>query len=596
MIRAHGLTKSYGNHTLLQEVSFTIHENETVGLMGRNGHGKTTLLQMIAGDILPEKGEIHLQEGAILERLSQHVAFTKPTVHAEACTGLRAHEAHHTWLASKLLYGLGFSEAEQHLPPQHFSGGFQVRILLARALLSRPDILLLDEPTNYLDITSLRWLEGMLRHWKGTIVLVTHDRTFMEAVVTHTMAIHRQGVRKVAGGPEKLQELLLAEEEIHERTRQNQEKKDEQTAEFLRNFRAGARSAGLVQSRIKAIAKQKRLPKLPPIPPVRFSFSALPFEADALLKASSLRYQYAPDAPELLHGLSLTIAPQDRIAIVGPNGRGKSTLLEVLAGVRPPTSGSVKYNKDTALGSFRQMHHGLPSMERTVFEELRSYSALHSDEEIHKLCGSLMFTGEKRYRALKVLSGGERSRLQLGKLMLQPHNLLLLDEPTNHLDMESCAALATALEAYPGAVVCVTHDEALLRSFARKLVVFDDGQIFEYRDGYDAFLTHRGWTNTAPAMTTPPKPSNPDYRHEKELRRARRPYEKQVAEMEERILATEAALQAATEQLSTAHARGQQLRIYDLSVEVARLTVQVQEEFTALEQLHHTLDSLSTTS
>ncbi len=596
MIRAHGLWKSFGSQVLLRDVSFAVNAHEKVGLIGRNGHGKSTLLKMIQGLTWPDRGEVHIRDGQLLEAVDQHITFQCETVRAEACLGLREMDLGQDWLAAKILYGLGFTEADQHLHPRSFSGGFQVRINLARALLSKPDIMLLDEPTNFLDITSLRWLEGFLQQWKGTFMLVTHDRTFMEAVVTHTMAIHRAQITKVPGGPQKLKSHLEVSETIHEKTRLNQEKKDQKTKEFIKNFRAGARSAGLVQSRIKMLAKKSKLPKLPPIRPIRFQFLSDDFPADSVIRASSLRFAYEPTSPELLHGFDLTIKPHDRIAIVGPNGRGKSTLLQLLTGQLQPDSGTVKTNKDAQVGYFRQMHHALEGAERTVFEALRAASATHTDQDIHKLCGHLMFEGDKRYKPLKVLSGGERSRLALGRLMLRPYHLLALDEPTNHLDMESCDALGTALQDYDGAVICVTHDEALLRSFAQSLIVFDDGHITHFRGTYDHFLKTKGWTDPesgqlTPATPTPTTTPKVDYAQAKARKRHLRPHERAITTQEKIVEKLEAEEADLNEQIAEAQRKGQVLKIGDLSIAIADKARQIESAFAELENLHAQLES-----
>ncbi len=554
-------------------------------MIGLNGHGKSTLLNIIKGDLWPEDGQVHVREDKTLEAVNQHISFTQGSVRAEACQGLLGNDKGQEWLAAKMLYGLGFSEAEQHLPPQQFSGGYQVRINLAKALLSRPDILLLDEPTNFLDITSLRWLERFFQNWKGTFILVTHDQTFMEGVVTHTMAIHRQGIKKAEGGPSKLRKQIAHEEQIHKRTRQNQEKKDAKTHKFISEFRSGARSAGLVQSRIKMLDKVKKLPKLPPIKPVHFSFQASPFEADVVIRANSLSFGY--DAEDLIRDLDLTIYPGDRVGIVGPNGRGKSTLLDLIARKKEPQTGTIKHNADAQIGHFSQMNVPQQDKEKTVFEVLRSITRMATDEDIHKLCSSLMFEGDKRHRHLKVLSGGERSRLALGKLMLVPHNILLLDEPTNHLDMESCTALANGLQDYDGAIVCVTHDEALLRSFADRLIVFDDGKVTHFRGSYDQFLKQVGWNEPAPmhALAVQKKKSTTNnYVLQRQLKKKLRPFLKRIEETENEIMALEEKMKQLETEMQEAQKKGQVLKIGDVSIAIADTHNEIERLFVQLEQ------------
>lgn len=492
MIRISDLNKSYGSQVLFQDVNLRINEHEKIGLIGRNGSGKSTFLKMLLDREDDQGGALHIPEQLIISSLEQHLNFEHDNLLKQVCGSLSAHAKHEDWRAKSLLMGLGFSEADFDKAPKSFSSGFQIRIRLAEALVAEPHLLLLDEPTNYLDILSLRWLTKFLKTWKGSFILVTHDRRFMNEVVTHTVGIHRGKMRKMKGGPQKLMDQIHLEEDVHEKTRVNQEKKQKKTEEFIRTFRAGARSAGLVQSRIKALEKQEVKQKLENLPEIKFRFHSEPFHGDSLLKAHNLCFGYE-DGPELVTNFSLTAQPGDRIAVIGRNGKGKSTLLRLLSGHLKPKSGKLKTHVN-----LRQGYFGAESKEelvynRTILEELRTMPKV-KEQELRNLCGSLLFSGDASKKQISKLSGGEKSRVCLGKVMLYDSHLLFLDEPTNHLDMESCDALIKALKKYTGTVIFVSHDEEMVSQLATRLVVFDRGEISVKDQTYQEFLDMGGWS------------------------------------------------------------------------------------------------------
>ena len=488
MIHINGLNKSYGSQVLFQDVSLAIGDREKIGLVGRNGSGKSTFLQML---LERDDEAISFPDHFTISSLEQHLNFEHETLLKQLCSSLPAHAIHDDWRAKALLMGLGFDEKDFEKAPGDFSSGFQIRIRLAEALISEPHLLLLDEPTNYLDILSLRWLERFLQQWKGAFVLVTHDRHFMEAVVSHTVGIHRGKVQKMAGGPKKLMKQIDLEEEVYERTRVAQEKKCKKTEEFISKFRAGARSAGLVQSRIKSLEKQEVKEKLSKIPEIRFHFRSEPFHGSELLKATNLSFGY--DQKLLIEGFSLVIKPGDRIAIVGRNGKGKSTLLNLLSGHLRSQSGKLKRHANLRQGYFGSQSKPTLLPKHSILEELRLVEEV-KEQELRNLCGSLLFSGDAPHKQLSQLSGGERSRVCLGKVMLKTSHLLFLDEPTNHLDMESCQSLSEALLNFPGAVIFVSHDEDMLEALATRLIVFDGGEITQKEYGYRDFLERGGWS------------------------------------------------------------------------------------------------------
>ncbi len=526
MVQANCITKAYGRHVLFNRASFTLGAGERCGLVGRNGSGKTTLFRMILGSEQPDEGSISIPRDYRAGHLSQHISFSGETVLAEAMLGLKADPSSEAqaYRAEMVLMGLGFNREDFCRQPLDLSGGFQVRLNLAKLLLEEPNLLLLDEPTNYLDIVSSMWLEQFLKKWRGELILITHDRDFMDAVTTHTIGIHRAQMKKTAGGTHKLYEQILAEEEVYERTRINDEKKRREVEEFINRFRAQATRARAVQSKIKGLQRKGRLEKLSGEKALEFEFNYAPHESKWLIRADDISFGYRPESP-LFKGLSLSVGRKDRIAVTGRNGQGKTTLLRILAGEIKPDSGGVSYSGKTAIAHFGQTNVARLDPAMTIEEEVLGAMPVHSRKNARNICGAMLFGGDEALKKVSVLSGGEKSRVLLGKLIAQPANLLLLDEPTNHLDMESIDALLEAIEAFEGAVIIVTHSKMILRAAAERLVVFDGGQATVFEGAYDDFLSSGGWKGEGPAQLTAKKelPSNEAGKpaSRKEIRRER---------------------------------------------------------------------------
>ncbi len=505
MIQATGLTKAYGDQILFDDGSFVINQRERVGLIGRNGSGKSTLLKLILDEEHPDDGTISTPRGYRIGRLSQHLTFTEKTILEEACLGLPPDEREEVYRGEIILSGLGFSEEDMSRSPQEFSGGFQIRINLARLLLSEPDMLLLDEPTNYLDIVSSRWLAEALREWKSELLIITHDRSFMDKVTTHTMMIYRGGFKKIQGPTQKLREAIALEEEVYEKTRLGEDKKRKEMEQFIARFRAQASKAALVQSRVKALERMGVKEELTDEETLAFGFANKVFHGRALLEAQEISFGYTPELL-LLKKLSLQVGKGDRIGIIGKNGRGKSTLLKVLAGELTPSHGAVTVSPNTAMGYFGQTNVNRLSGDLTVEEEVTQSHPGMSRTVIRAICGTMMFEGDKALKKISVLSGGERARVLLGKIIATPSNLLLLDEPTNHLDFDSVEALKEALKKYEGALILVTHEEMLLRELCSRLVVFQGDEPFMLEGGYDYFLEKVGWEEEGgPQVAKPSK-------------------------------------------------------------------------------------------
>ena len=295
MIKINQLSKSYFSRELFTDVSFQMNAGDRLGLVGRNGHGKSTLFKLILGQEEPDSGEITIPRNYRIGHLEQHLDFTQPTILEEAALGLPEEEFHSIYKAEAILFGLGFSQADLEKAPREFSGGFQIRINLAKLLLSEPNLLLLDEPTNYLDITSVRWVARFLANFNGELILISHDRDFMDSVTTHTAVIHRQKVRKFEGGTAKAYAQIVLEDEIHEKTRANEERKRAHAEAFINRFRAQASKAKMVQSRIKMLERLPKLEGLADIESLDFEFRHAPFAAKTLLEARNISFGYTAD-------------------------------------------------------------------------------------------------------------------------------------------------------------------------------------------------------------------------------------------------------------------------------------------------------------
>jgi ATP-binding cassette subfamily F protein 3 len=588
MIRLSQVCKAYGEQVLFDNASLVLTPGERLGLLGRNGHGKSTLLRILAGLDEFDSGRVELPRDTRVGFLQQHLKFQAATVLDEVKLSLPvSHDGMDlTFVAEKILSGLGFSQDNMRRPPSEFSGGYQVRISLASLLVSEPDLLLLDEPTNYLDIPSIRWLEKFLVNWPGTLMIVTHDAGFMDAVSTHTAMIHRGEIHKYEGGTQKVYQSIAEQESLHERTIQNKLKKREETQAFIDRFRAKASKARQVQSRIKALEREGELTSLEEIRGLDFSFPFAPFSGKRLAKVEEVSFGFDREAPALFKDISLSIQPGDRIGIIGRNGSGKTTLLEVLAGNLATWSGNLSYHADAKVGYYGQTNVDRLDPNKTIEEEILLVHPERNRTRARTIAGVMMFQGDEALKKIQVLSGGERARVLLGKLLSSPSNILFLDEPTHHLDVYSAAALEEAISEFPGAVVCVTHDEKFLKDFSKRLVVFDQGSAQVFEGGYNDFLDSVGWSGEE---RTQRKVSG-EKLSKKELRRRRAqmsteraqlltPLKKEVSALEEQIDTLEKQLAACKQRLVEVTQDGFGEEGVRLSREVAKLTKEVETLF-----------------
>jgi ATP-binding cassette subfamily F protein 3 len=594
MIQINNLSLGFADQELLDDVSFNIHGGERIGLVGRNGSGKTSLFRILTGELKFDDGRVSIPKNYTIGYLKQHLKFTEPYLIEEACLGLPADEKDQVWKAEKMLEGLGFAEDDFYKSPLEFSGGFQVRLNLVKVLLSEPHLLLLDEPTNYLDIISIRWLTRFLQKWENELMIITHDREFMNAITTHTMAIHRRKIKKIEGDTVKLFEQIAVEEEVYEKTRIKDERKRNETIEFINRFRALAARATLVQSRVKALEKMGKKEELSKIAELGFKFNSLEFQGKSPLRLENVAFGYTPDRI-LINGLTIDINKDDRICVIGKNGKGKSTLLRLMAGELEPTEGTVYRHPLTSIGYFGQTNIERLNPENTIVEEFTQVRPDMKNTDIRRTCGAMMFSGDLALKKISLLSGGEKSRVSLGKILLNPANLLLLDEPTNHLDIESCDSMIEAVDNYDGAVIIVTHSEMFLHHLANRLIVFNEDKVFVFEGSYQDFLDRVGWepdVKKQKKKKAEDKANREREEAEAEYHKQRKTVASKILEIEKIVDIAENEFEAINLKLAQASAKGDSHLIQELQIESHRHQAAMDKGYKDLEVLIARQDEL----
>ncbi len=496
MIKVKDLSISFSGKEIFSDVNLIINSSDKIGLIGKNGSGKTTFLKLILNKLEPDSGKIEMPKGYNIGYLEQHIKFSSDTVIGEICSVLDEERQHESWKGENILIGLGFSTDDMLKNPAEFSGGYMVKLNLAKLLLAEPSMLLLDEPTNYLDIHSIRWLKSFLQDWQQELILITHDRGFMDDIISHTLIIHRGQFKKTPGNTKGVREKIAAEEEMYEKTRINEEKQRKQQQEWIDRFKSKASLASRVQSRIKMLEKQDFKEKLDNIANLDFEFNYREFiSKENVIEVQDLNFGYHQNLP-LIKRLSFKIEAGDKVCVIGKNGKGKSTLLKLLHRNLEPNSGKIKTHNKVEIGYFGQMNIDRLNPNLNIYEELQQVDESISQTRVRQVCGNMMFGGDLANKKISVLSGGEKSRVTLGKILLKPVNTLFLDEPTNHLDMESCESLMDAIKNFSGSVIMVTHDEYFLKEIANKLIIFDDNKSFFFDDSYNDFLRRVGWKDS----------------------------------------------------------------------------------------------------
>ncbi len=580
MIQLEAITKAYGGQTLFRELSWRITEGERIGLVGPNGAGKTTLCRILAGLEEPDAGRVtqdrtttigYLEQevgaahaGSVLgealggfadvwdlERRMEEVAAALATAPSEALTA-RYGELQHRFEtlggyrletdAKTILGGLGFREPDFHRPLAELSGGWRMRAALARLLLLRPSLLLLDEPTNHLDLEALAWLEDYLGRYEGAVVVVAHDRYFLNRMVTSIAELGPGGLALYTGGYDDYLVEREARRALREAQAKNQQKRVAEIERFIERFRYKATKARQVQSRVKMLERMERIEVEAETRQIRLSFPAPPRTGRRVL---ALRDVYKAYGDHVVYaGIDLEVERGERIALVGVNGAGKSTLLRILAGVLPFERGERAPGAHVAAHYYAQ--HQLDALDpgRTVLEELESVAPDAGQTRLRTILGAFLFTGDAVGKKIAVLSGGEKARVALAKMLVQPAPLLCLDEPTNHLDLVSRERLEEALAAFPGTIVFISHDRYFINRLATRVVEVAGGRLTSHLGHYDdyrAALERPAAPDLAPAAPAgrgerrrPPhaRRTDPAVR---ELRRRVDEIERQIHALEDRL-------------------------------------------------------------
>ena len=557
------VSKGYGGQQLLQDCTWRIGRGERIGLVGPNGAGKTTLCRILAGVEETDAGRVHRDSGVTVGYLPQEVTTGEDrTVLAEALSGFDEVwrlEAELESLASRMagpdagpeltetygevqhrfealggyrleaeakiiLGGLGFSPDGAHRPLAEYSGGWRMRAALARLLLLRPDLLLLDEPTNHLDLESLQWLENFLAAYEGSVVIVSHDRYFLNRMVTAIADLAGGSVTLYHGDYDHFLMEREARQALREAQARNQAKRVAEIERFIERFRYKASKARQVQSRVKMLGRMERIETEADARRIHFSFPQPPRTGRLVARMSGIRKAYGDNV--VYAGVDFLVERGDRVALVGINGAGKSTLLKMLAGTLPFDAGERVLGSHVEVQYYAQ--HQLDALDptRTVLEEIELAAPEAQISRLRTILGSFLFSGDTVEKKVGVLSGGEKARLALAKMLARPAALLCMDEPTNHLDLASKEVLEEALSGFTGTIVFISHDRYFINRIATQVVEVEHGQLATHLGSYDDYLDHKAAIQSAGASTKPQKrpdapQSNPPKRGQAEERVSR---------------------------------------------------------------------------
>ena len=611
MILLRNITLSRGPHRLFDGASLSLERGSKIGLVGANGSGKTSLLALLAGELAPDAGECTIQAGTRIARIEQEAPALERRaldylLDADAALraaesaiaggerdgdGHRIAEAHERYAqaagytaqarALAIFAGLGFSDGDGARATREFSGGYRMRLSLGRALVRPSDLLLLDEPTNHLDLDAILWLENWLRGYAGTLLVVSHDRDFLDRATGHTLAIQPHGeagvLRLHTGNYSQYESQRALELGQQQAAAARQEREIERIHSFVSRFRAKATKARQVQSRLKRLERMARVAPVYAEESFRFRFELPARQPGRIVEIEDASAGY--DGRAVLRGVSLALTRADRLAVIGANGNGKTTLVRLLAGELEPLAGERREGREVVIGHFAQHQVETLRADETPLGMMIRLCRGEREQPLRYFLGRFGFSAQRAERPIGPLSGGEKSRLALAALVKRRPNLLLLDEPTNHLDMEMRRSLVLALQSFDGALVIVSHDRALLAACADRILVVADGGVREFDGDLDDYRQLK-LREERGRRTPAERPSRRDERRSDAaaraaLRNRMQPYEKQIAAIEARIAGLTREVESVRASLADPalyDSDDQGERLKDLTIAEARIT------------------------
>ncbi|MBW7476473.1 ABC-F family ATP-binding cassette domain-containing protein [Paenibacillus oenotherae] len=643
LLQVSDISKSYGTSTVLSSITFQVQPRERVGLVGVNGAGKSTLLRIIAGEASADSGTIYkskettigylaqssgLQSDNTIEaemravfhhlieaerelrQLEQEIA--DPTLHENAklyAATLERYSQLSEWFRDNggfemetrirsVLHGMGFHQFPQDTIISTLSGGQKTRLALARILLQAPDLLMLDEPTNYLDIETLTWLENYLRSYSGGILVVSHDRYFLDAVVQTIVEIERHTAKRYTGNYSRFIDIKAAEYETQLKHYEKQQEEIERLEDFVQRNIVRASTTKRAQSRRKALDKMERLDKpLGDLKRAHFSFEIERTSGKDVLNVDKVSVRFSDNDPLLFQNVSFRLERSDNVALIGPNGIGKSTLLKALVGQQPHAEGTIRWGTNVAIGYYDQEHTGLnPS--NTVLEELWSAYPGIEEARIRTVLGNFLFSGDDVQKRISALSGGERARVSLSKLMLARANMLILDEPTNHLDLYSKEVLESALMDYDGTLLFISHDRYFLNKMAERIVELTPQGTNHFLGNYDEMIEKKRENDEMRLETlsfaqgkqgstvdTVEKSAPSSYEADKQAKRDERARQRKLEGLEADIARLEGEVAAFEEQLADPAVFNDYVRIGDIQAQMDVCKARLQAAYEAWEEL-----------
>ncbi|MGA3853967.1 ribosomal protection-like ABC-F family protein [Bacillus pumilus] len=592
ILQVNQLSKSFGADTVLTNIKLEVKARDRIAIVGRNGAGKSTLLKIIAGQLSYEQGEIIKPKDLSIGYLAQHTDVTSTRTLKDELLSVFDHlkkmEQEMRTIEEKMasstgseldslmktydrlqqefkdqggyqyeadvrsiLHGLGFSHFEDGTTVQSLSGGQKTRLALGKLLLMKPELLILDEPTNHLDIDTLSWLEQYLQNYTGAILIVSHDRYFLDKVVNHVYEVSRTAMKKFAGNYSKYLDLKAEQLERDMKLYEKQQEEISKLQDFVDRNLARASTTKRAQSRRKQLERMDRIDKpLGDEKSANFHFDITRQSGNDVLKVHDLDIRYDEKTP-LLSSLSFQIKREDSVALIGPNGIGKSTLLKTLTNTIKPVKGDITFGSHVTIGYYDQEQAKLTSSKKVLNELWDDYPHMN-EKEIRTCLGNFLFSGDDVLKPVHALSGGEKARLALAKLMLQKANFLILDEPTNHLDLDSKEILENALIDYPGTILFVSHDRYFINRLATKVFELSPTETKEYLGDYDYYLEKKNEQLELEAIqenealkkqaAKPVETAKLSYAEEKELKKKERQKQRKIEEIEERIAVIEAKL------------------------------------------------------